>query len=204
MSGLKTYDPADRPQPPAIVVRGSPWSRYAARLLDQVIFTVPAIFVLLLIAAIWKNPTFIKLFDNQIAVVAMVIPMFGVFNALTMTFFGNTIGKTIMGVVVKPAEGRHEGLMFYLLRELKVLVFGLGVGFPLVALFTQLYQHSKVKTQGQATYDRDLAEVHVYFTSNVRMGVVLTVVFLAIVYLNSPAAEALGLRLGQVAFSLVN
>ncbi|MRG54200.1 DUF4339 domain-containing protein [Phyllobacterium sp. SYP-B3895] len=201
---VKTYDPTDLPLQRAIVAKGSPWSRYAARLLDQVIWAVPAVFVLLVIAAITQNPWFINLLSNQVAAILMIMPLFGLFNALTMTFFGNTIGKTIMGVNVRPENGRKAGLSFYLLRELKVLVFGMGIGFPIVAFFTQLYQHKKVKIEGQATYDRDLAEVNVYFTSKIRMGVVLTCAFLAAAYLNSPAGEALGYPLGQAAYTLVS
>ncbi|MBA8881691.1 RDD family protein [Phyllobacterium myrsinacearum] len=192
-----------RPEPPVIEVQGSPWSRFAARGLDQVIWSIPMIFVLLMIVAITHSQTFIKLLDNRVAAILMSLPIFGLFNALSMSIFGNTLGKALMGVVVKAKDGAREGFLFYLIRELNVLVVGFGFGIPFVSLFTQLYQHSQVKTKGQASYDKGVARVEVYFTSNVRVGVVLTAVVLATVYFNSPAAEPLAIALGKAAGSLV-
>jgi uncharacterized RDD family membrane protein YckC len=191
------------PDPPAIKVQGSPWSRFAARVLDQIIWTLPMIFVLFVIVAITQSQAFIKLLDNRFAVILMALPIFGLFNALTMALFGNTLGKAVMGVLVKANDGAKETFLFYLVRELKVLIIGFGFGIPIVALFTQLYQHSQVKTEGQASYDKGAARVEVYFTSNLRVGIVLAAVVLATAYFNSPAVEPLAYALGKAAGSLV-
>lgn len=74
-------------------------------------------------------------------------------DALLYRFLGNTPGKALLGIKVKTSEGKSLSLTQYLFRNFSVWVRGLGLGIPLVNLFTMASQSKRLSDGRQASYD---------------------------------------------------
>ncbi len=86
------------------------------------------------------------------------LPLAGIAAAIMMRVTGTTIGKAIVGIKVQAVPGSNT-LLFYIKREFKVWIFGLGGGIPLINLITMINQHQSVARTGSARYDQGVAIV---------------------------------------------
>lgn len=128
---------------------------------------------------------------NSTALGLMLLPLTGILIALIMTVVGTTPGKALLGVrVIDIADGNR--LFFYLGREFKVWLFGLGAGIPIIALFTQIAQYKKVAKGEPAGYDGGNASVEGN-TSGFRLtlGVIAAIaLFMTVIVLETADREA--------------
>jgi hypothetical protein len=103
-------------------------------------------------------------------------------NGIVMAILGNSLGKAIFGISVYKvgSEGRLS-LMDTLGRELRAWVFGLGLGIPIVTLFTTIAQFRKVNSRQSTGYDAGLYLVKQKKVSSGRilLGIVISVLLIA-------------------------
>jgi hypothetical protein len=98
-----------------------------------------------------------------------LLPLAALVLALTMALTGTTPGKAILGIRVSASKNQGR-LKFFLVREVKVWLAGLGLGIPIFGLFTQIYQYSQVTAGKPASYDQGGTDV-VGKPSKFRVGV---------------------------------
>jgi hypothetical protein len=144
-------------QPPAAktgtVLTSRPWPRFWARFLDNLLFMPLLAFGIGVWSAAYAPGFYVELsVMNGTLFGLMILPLVAVLLAVIMTVVGSTPGKAVIGVQVPvpPGNGRFG---FYLARELKIWVVGLGLGIPLVSLVTQVAQYRRLASGRQASYD---------------------------------------------------
>lgn len=169
-----------------------PWPRFWARFIDTTLLIMPTAFAIGYMKAYWDlRFQFGSPETHGLIMTTLLLPIIYMLLALMMTATGSTIGKTVMAVKVPVPQGRSR-LGFYLTRELKVWMAGIGFGIPIVALFTQIRQYRLVAAGKPASYDKGHTSV-VRRASKLRviLGASIVVGLLGFgVYLEMKAQEA--------------
>ena len=137
-----------------------PWLRWLARIYDTWLFALAFTIVALLVLETTVPAVSTWLFDLPdlvfgMIVMAALIPM----EAFLLSIHGTTPGKWLFGLRVAPESGGVPSFSVALQRALMVWWRGLGLGLPLVMLFTQVHAHSKLSSDGATTWDRDTGQV---------------------------------------------
>lgn len=140
-----------------------PWRRYFARLLDILIFGTTA-FAALGVLLYSITPDFAdRLFTSMEApsggaLLDIVLTTFfaSVLSAVCIGFTGRTIGKWFFGIKVTDPQNRPIGFKKAWKRELMVWARGLGLGIPIVSLFTTYSGYKNLMMHGQTTWDDEL------------------------------------------------
>ncbi|WDZ75104.1 RDD family protein [Ensifer adhaerens] len=159
---------------PRSTVNSRPWPRFWARFIDNFLF-VPLLAAGIGVWAVFYAPSIYLRVVSVPGVLfgLMLLPLVALVLAISMAITGTTPGKAIMGVRV-PVPAGHDRFSFFLGREFMVWVVGLGLGIPLVSLFTQIRQHRRLALGQPASYDNGNPAV-VADPSQFRFGVALLV-----------------------------
>ncbi|MGH8179876.1 MAG: RDD family protein [Steroidobacteraceae bacterium] len=163
-AGLQPSPPI-APAPPAATASTSsvdaaplepatPWRRYWARLID---LTVSMFLVAMMTGAI--RPSLIGQLNTLVGarwvVLLLLLPFALVLDAGIYRVLGNTPGKAIAGIKALAQDGRRMlSAPAYLGRNFGVYLFGLGLGLPLVNLFTLVYGYRRAAAGELSTWDR--------------------------------------------------
>jgi uncharacterized RDD family membrane protein YckC len=141
------------------VTTPAPWRRYFGRMFDLTLLGTMVWFSIGLIVGHLSPALHDRLFasggvaDNLIVstilTCAVVTPVLAVLIGLT----GSSPGKWIFGTRITTPDGRPIGIGKAFLREMEVLVWGLGLGIPLISLFTLIASHSKLTSDDVARWD---------------------------------------------------
>lgn len=95
------------------------------------------------------------LLSNMLAFLLALLPI------ACLLAFAQTPGKWRFGIRVRNADGSRMRLWTSLKREAWVVVRGVGLGFPVVTLFTQVSSFTDLKEEGITAWDRKLGcQVH--------------------------------------------
>lgn len=131
----------------------TPWRRYWARSAD---LTVSSLLVAVLIGAIWPSSlTQLDTPGREWIVVLLLLPFALAMDALVYWALGNTPGKAIAGIkVLREGGAGATSASAYLGRNLGVYVFGLGLGLPLISLFTLIYGYRRAAAGEVSIWDR--------------------------------------------------
>ena len=163
----RTFRPSNLPPEPAVDDDGwqstkpAPWRRYFARMLDTMIFGFLFSALVAMSLAALDPGLFDKfygrngLLHNGLLATLIVLIFAMPFEALVIGLTGTSIGKWIFGVRITQASGRSIGLARAFGREVGVWFFGLGIGVPLVSLFTLIFSYIRLKDDGVARWDRE-------------------------------------------------
>lgn len=136
-----------------------PWPRFWARAIDCWLLGPTLAFAIGIVTAIYSPTSYVKLMSINNTLLGLgLLPIVGVILAMMMAAIGTTPGKAILGIRVTSITDGNK-FFFYLIREMKVWVFGLGLGIPIVALVTQIYQCRRVGAGKAAGYDEGFAMV---------------------------------------------
>jgi uncharacterized RDD family membrane protein YckC len=146
--------------------RPHPWRRYLARTLDETVNGAFAWCVIgIIVYVLWpaNADSFFSMIGDNKALNAMLtvvaaIPM----NALLIGFTGGSLGKWLFGVKVVDADGEPLGIRTAIWRECVIGLKGLGLGIPIVALFTCWSAYKTLSETGSTTWDKQLAVEVVY------------------------------------------
>lgn len=129
-----------------------PWLRYWAKLVDVWLWVVIMGVVFGIAFPRWSMETNETLLG--LILLACTIPI----HALLLSTFGNTIGKALLGIRVTH-KGQKLSFGQALKREGLAYVKGLGLGIPIVALFTQINSYNHLKNEGASSWDKDEGHV---------------------------------------------
>ncbi|KAA0971117.1 RDD family protein [Aureimonas fodinaquatilis] len=133
-----------------------PWTRFFARLLDMIVMIIPASIITIIMHAIIiiaLPVTINNIIQN--ATYILIVPNILISSALTITVFGNSIGKAIFAIKAVPIQSDQRTLSFkdHLYREVRVWRFGLAFFFPLIDFYTMLKNFYRVVKWLPADYD---------------------------------------------------
>jgi uncharacterized RDD family membrane protein YckC len=145
--------------------------RWLARLFD-VWFEIAVLAVLAGLVFGEASAAMLQLFnDRSTSQVAgmLALPFALVLDALIYRAAGNTPGKALVGLKVLTADGAPLTLGQYLRRNFSMWLRGMGLGIPLVSLFTMIMQAQRLSKGEPASYDEaDRFQVRVTETGNLR------------------------------------
>jgi len=188
------------PAPAAHALAG-PWTRYFARSIDiSIIATVLLTGIYWVLP--WVNPKlYLQVyFVDPRAMVFLLLPVVVVINAVIITLTGNSLGKAIFAIRAEPVDGRPRfGLGGNLKREFRVWAQGLGLGIPLVNIFTMVSAYRAVLAGSPAPYDTKVATVRAHSQNRLRrtlgilFGLALYAVITAVNLVDKRAIDALEL-----------
>lgn len=133
-----------------------PWRRFFARLIDIWVLALPAGLALgLMVSSQWPGfGAWMQKAGSDFAVGWLILPFVLVLESLVFAVFGSTPGKALLRVHVRTALGTRPTLAQYLNRQIRIYWFALGIGLPLISLFTMARQHSRLKAGEPTRYDQ--------------------------------------------------
>ncbi len=143
----------------------APWRRFAARSLD---LTVNGVVMVLVIAIVffmlapYQADQFFGMFETPGGVFLDLLytSLAGsVLTGLIIGLTGSSLGKLIFGVKVMKLDGSLLGPMDGISRDVTVWVKGLGLGVPIIALFTQVVAYQRLKGKGSTSWDEGMYRV---------------------------------------------
>jgi uncharacterized RDD family membrane protein YckC len=142
-----------------------PWRRYLARFVDNLVLGTLVWMVigtvLYIVAPATTEEAFAVLegpagrFLNGMLTLAAALPAIALVIGLT----GVSPGKWIFGVRVTDPEGRPIGVPAAFKRELKVWIYGMGAGLPLVSLWPLIGSYARLRDTGTTHWDLDQGRV---------------------------------------------
>ncbi|MFM0033944.1 RDD family protein [Paraburkholderia strydomiana] len=144
---------------PSVAVEplAGPWRRFFARTLDLYVWAIVVGFVagLLNLKFGWSLLDFGDMpASSQDALSSiLMIPFALVLDALVYAAFGNTVGKGLLGVKVTTLSGEPLSARTYAARNAYLWIFGLGLGIPIVALFTEIASYRTVAKAERTRWD---------------------------------------------------
>ncbi|MCV9965103.1 RDD family protein [Pararhizobium sp. BT-229] len=178
--------PVERPSTPGDLSGqgfqlAGPWPRFWARAIDVWLLGPLLAFLIALAAAFYSPATYVKIMATNATLWGLLLmPLVAILLAFLMATIGTTPGKAILGVRVNAVVDGNR-LIFFLIREVKVWVYGLGLGIPFVALFTQIYQCRRVAVGKPAGYDEGFAMVEgAPSTFRVTLGALFAIILLVV------------------------
>ena len=171
-----------------------PWVRFLARMTDYYIFSM---LVSLLISLLF--PDFMERMSEMIAqqmsvqdseaagmqsilfvvIVRIVVTFIWVFiEAYTISKYGTTFGKNLLGTRVLDKDGELLPYDRSLKRSYGVWLKGMGAGFILISWVTMLFGYQMLKRDGVNSWDKDADSkiVHSYFSTR-RLFIILGFIF---------------------------
>lgn len=156
-------DDIDPPQDitAAPVADPRPWPRYFARMIDVLLLGMVGIVVLGVVLALATDIGEDTMLAATEGVGGMVLSnmlafLLALFPIACLLAFAQTPGKWLFGIRVRNADGSRMRLWTSLKREAWVVVRGIGLGFPVVTLFTQISSFTDLKEDGVTAWDRKL------------------------------------------------
>ena len=126
-----------------------PWVRYFARGTDNMLFAFFSGFL----AAIWPplDAVITRISDRAFGMVLLLLWVF--VEAALLAVFGTTPGKWLLRTRVQSRDGRPLGYLRSLERSFIVWFRGMGIGFPLAALFTTIAAYNRLTEERITSWD---------------------------------------------------
>ncbi len=162
-----------------------PWRRYFARMLDIVINGVFIFFcfgiVLGVLSPRFAND-FFGIFRGPGGKILDIIITAFVATFLTAAFIGFTgssIGKWFFGIRVIDKQNKPIGYKLAWRREIAVWVKGLGLGIPVVMLFTASSAYKHLSKEGKTAWDEEL-DLLVVYCDNGPKQIILNIIGFAV------------------------
>ena len=139
-----------------------PWRRFFARTVD--LWTLGLVLLYLFARLIGHiagtylpvqyETQLLSIFTNPLTWAIILSLIWVPVEAGLLTMFGTTPAKWLFGIRVLAQDGNRLSIGKALERSILVLIQGLGLGIPIVALFTQLFAYSRLTKTGTTLWDR--------------------------------------------------
>ncbi|MHB1100502.1 MAG: DnaJ domain-containing protein [Burkholderiales bacterium] len=166
-----------------------PWIRYWARAIDYVVWGVIVGFIIgrLEGAGAISNQTILGL-TNPLIFGILIVSTWAFVEPAVIAAFSTTIGKAFLKVNLSHQSNENIskvdlGTLYK--RSLAVWLKGMAIGFPFVWLITALVSYRNLKSQGEASWDRDYGFAVSHGRIGYIRGVLVTIVILFALSLNS-------------------
>lgn len=143
----------------------APWPRFWARFLDIQLYSWP---VILLFAAIFPDMLSDEAFQGRtgdLLLGAICLPFALAIDAVILSKTGSSIGKGIAGIFLATTDGRRVEMGPSFLRNARAWVQGMGLGVPILSLFTYMAAYHDLRDNGSTAWDR-ATDSRVYSTSD--------------------------------------
>jgi len=171
-----------------------PWRRLFARTVHTCTAGF-ALFLLLIFAFGAMMPEqaagFAKAIENPIFAGVVLYLIWLPAEALFLSMFGTTPAKWLFGIRVAQPSGDLLSFSGALNRSFLVFVQGVGLGIPLVALFTQMFAYRRLTTTGTTLWDTSANSVVLHKKWGVFRAIVCTAAVFVVLVLMS-ALNAVG------------
>ncbi len=138
----------------------TPWRRYGARILDTSfngLFGIILFSIGFFAIAPDSADSFFSIFESglgRIADVVLTTVLASIIGGAMIGVSGFTLGKLIFGVKITRADGKKLGLVAGWTRDFSVLLRGMGLGIPIIALFTMWFSFKTLTDTGSTNWDR--------------------------------------------------
>ncbi len=194
-AGFDTYHTTEYDQPinddaisqdAAEMLKPRPWLRYWARSIDILIGCF-------IVAYSWSyiHPSSYSALVEYVYEYLLTGVLYGIWlfvEALIVSMFGTTPGKWLFNLYVLDREGNKLNYSLALKRSFLVLYRGLGLGIPIVALFTSIKAYGKLTSNIFTSWDLDCGTVTISKKNSTPKIVLSTVIVIALfaglIYLN--------------------
>lgn len=127
-----------------------PWVRYWARMVDIILWAFPAGLFLGVLA-----PHLVNNSSSDYLVGMLVLLMWAFVEPLCLSVFGTTPGKRLLKIRLVYTSPNELSYGAALSRSVKVWWRGLAAGLPLISLFTLITAYSRLKANGQTSWDAE-------------------------------------------------
>jgi len=127
------------------VKQALPWVRFWARMID--ISTV-SIFWSLLVSIFIPRGLGWELFSIFITIISIIVV-----EALLLSTWGTTPGKSLLQVYVREPQGRKLNFSQAINRCISVWVWGLGFGIPILSIIFPLLSYERIQETGAVKWD---------------------------------------------------
>jgi uncharacterized RDD family membrane protein YckC len=171
-----------------------PWRRFFARMVD--ICTAGLVLFLLLVVILSvtmpeQAAGFAKAIENPIIASVVLYLVWLPAEAVFLWLFGTTPAKWLFGIKVVHPGGDLLSISDALTRSFLVFVQGIGLGIPLIALFTQLFAYRRLTKTGTTLWDRSASAVVIHKEWGVLRALICTGAVFGVLILMS-ALNAVG------------
>jgi uncharacterized RDD family membrane protein YckC len=180
-------EPEFAPLPGDPDVAPHPWLRFFARMIDVQLWAIP---VFTLLAAF--QPLLPKIPDVVTGMVSLFL--FNFAEATAFALFGTTIGKWFLKIEVRTATGDQLTFGRALGRVFSIWIYGMGLGIPVVNLFTMAASHGHLNRNGRTRWDREGRFQVAHGSLGIGRRIVLTL--LVVLYLGLSIAGTIMQRTG--------
>ena len=190
----RTNDSVAKPSPKPSAVPASeagaaqvrPWVRYWARMFDIYLVSLVVVFALGIFYPDAFNSDALNENTSDQLFGILIIFVWVFIESLFLSTVGTTPGKWLFKIRLISPSGDKPDFSAALSRSFKVWR-GLGIGFPLVSLFTLIVAHRNLTKNGVTTWDKDDG----FSVTHDRIGP-LRVIFAIIFFLGFLALIVLG------------
>jgi len=163
-----------------------PWRRLGARAVDSIMVTIilQLSIKILLASSIVNLEAIEKVSKSFFFMTVIGYVMLAPIEALFLSKFGTTPGKTLCGITVLNKYGEKLTYFEAFERNLMILLYAEGLGLhPLVSLVTRLVSYQKLTKSGTTFWDKDKYVVnHKKWTDLRILGVLLIFVVFPIIF----------------------
>lgn len=131
-----------------ITVTVHPWIRYWARYIDIIIFSlIFGIFLAIFIPSVLDSS------DVFLTIIILFVWIFA--ESVLLSSWGTTPGKWLLKIKLAWHPNRKPDFSVALNRSFGVWLKGLGLGIPIVSLFTLISSYNHLTKEGITHWDRD-------------------------------------------------
>lgn len=133
--------------------RPRPWRRFFAKTVDLTIATTVALLI------VDMAGPFLGFGHGRSGMSALLVSMtslliWAAIEILLLTEFGTTLGRRLYRITIRRDGGTALGFDDAVWRTLRMLVFGLGFGIPIVTIVTQIVAYVRLRGSGRTSWDR--------------------------------------------------
>lgn len=128
-----------------------PWIRYWARSVDSLLAALGFAIVIGFL-----SPGAFAEDDGDVALFFSALFVWIFVEAIMLSVWGTTPGKALMRIAVTRDGVRPLAFGDALARSFRVWFFGLGMGIPIVSVFTLIAAYKKLISRGKASWDTKL------------------------------------------------
>jgi len=147
---------SESPQPDLAmhIVASRPWHRFWARQFDYLAFAfaVGLFGPILLPGTSGIQQAFFNLHDALLGVILSALWIFP--EAVLLSTFGTTPGKWLFYIRIHTEDGHRPSFAAAIKRSFQVWFLGMGLGIPIVSLFTMVAAHRRLVAEGASSWDR--------------------------------------------------
>ena len=159
---------SERKSETGIKAKAHPWVRYWARYIDMVAFSfVFGVFLGIFIPSILES--------SNIILTILVLFVWTFIESALLSYWGTTPGKWLLNINLVGPNGKPE-FSAALNRSFAVWFKGLGLGIPIVSLFTLTSSYDRLTKEGMTSWDK---EGHFTITHG-KIGIIQIIVIIAI------------------------